>query len=354
MLRAVIHGDLFVPNAAKIVYDKFMTFSEIIGQDELIAHMQNALRSRKTSHAYMIEGERHAGKMMLAEAFAASLLCEKKGIEPCGQCLSCRQANGRNNPDIRYVTHEKPNLISVEEIRQQVNRDVVMRPYAGTHKIYIIDEAEKMNESAQNALLKTIEEPPDYVVIMLLSANSERFLDTVRSRCVILPIRPVPDEAIKRHLILKLGLPDYQADICAAFAQGNVGKAELIAADEEFNELRADVVGFLNRVKTVPSYEMMEEVEEIEKKYKDRAEEYLDLLVIWFRDVLLYKSVGAEAKLIYRDDIYLAQIKRFANAASFEGLNDIFTALDGARARLRANVSFRLVMELLFLTMKEV
>ncbi len=330
-----------------------MIFSEIIGQEELVAHLQNALETNQVSHAYMVEGERHTGKMMLAEAFAASLLCEKKGIEPCGQCLSCRQAASHNNPDIRYITHEKPNLISVNDIREQLNKDVYMRPYAGTHKIYIIDEAEKMNEAAQNALLKTIEEPPDYVVIILLSANRENFLDTVRSRCVILPIRPVKDEIIKKHLILKMGLPDYSADIAAAFAQGNVGRAELIAVDEDFNELRSDAVGFINRVRTIPSYEMMEEVEEIEKKYKARAEEYLDLLVIWFRDVLLYKSVGAEGKLIYRDDIYIAQIKRFANSTSFANLNVIFSALDSARARLRANVSFRLVMELLFLTLKE-
>ena len=330
-----------------------MTFSDIIGQDELVWHLQNALASQKISHAYMIEGERHAGKMMLAEAFAASLLCEKKGVEPCGQCLSCRQANSHNNPDIRYVIHERPNLISVDEIRTQVNRDVYMRPYAGTHKVYIIDEAEKMNEAAQNALLKTIEEPPDYVVILLLSANAESFLDTIRSRCVILPLRPVPDEKIRAHLMLKLGIPDYRADVAAAFAQGNVGKAELIAADEEFNELRADAVGILNRLKSVPSYEMMEEVEEIEKKYKSRAEEYLDLLVFWFRDVLLYKSVGEQAKLIYRDDIYLAQIKRYANTLDYANINEIFAALDEARRRYSANVSFRLVMELLFLTIKE-
>ncbi len=330
-----------------------MIFSEIVGQDELVAHLQNALKTGKVSHAYMIEGERHSGKMMLAEAFAASLLCEKKGIEPCGQCRSCHQASTHNNPDIRYIIHEKPNLISVLEIRDQLNQDVYIKPYAGTHKVYIIDEAEKMNEAAQNALLKTIEEPPDYVVIILLSANRESFLDTIRSRCVILPMRPVKDEVIRKHLILKMGLPDYSADISAAFAQGNVGKAEIIAADEDFNELRSDVVSFINRVRTVPSYEMMEEVENIEKKYKTRAEEYLDLLVIWFRDVLLYKSVGAEGKLIYRDDIYLAQIKRFANSTSYESLNAIFSALDNARARLRANVSFRLVMELLFLTMRE-
>lgn len=330
-----------------------MTFSDIIGQDELVSHLQNALASQKCSHAYMIEGERHAGKMMLAEAFAASLLCEKKGIEPCGQCLSCRQAYSHNNPDIRYVLHEKPNLISVDEIRTQVNRDVYLRPYAGTHKVYIIDEAEKMNEAAQNALLKTIEEPPEYVVILLLSANAESFLETIRSRCVILPMRPVPDDKVRAHLMLKLGIPDYQADIAAAFAQGNVGKAELIAADEEFNELRTDAVSFLNRLKSIPSYEMMEEVEQIEKKYKPRAEEYLDLLVFWFRDVLLYKSVGDQAKLIYREDIYLAQIKRFANSLSFSGINEIFEALDEARRRLGANVSFRLVMELLFLAIKD-
>lgn len=97
--------------------------------------------------------------MMLAEAFAMALQCEKHGKEACMECHSCKQALGHNQPDIIYVNHEKPNTISVDDIRTQVNNDIDVKPYSSEHKIYIIDEAEKMNQQAQNALLKTIEEP---------------------------------------------------------------------------------------------------------------------------------------------------------------------------------------------------
>lgn len=102
-----------------------------------------------------------------------------------------------NHPDIIYVTHEKPNVISVDNIRQQVNGDIDIKPYSGEYKIYIIDEAEKMNVQAQNALLKTLEEPPAYAVILLLATRAEAMLQTILSRCVVLNIKPVPEDLIR-------------------------------------------------------------------------------------------------------------------------------------------------------------
>ena len=188
-------------------------------------HLQNAIGMDKVSHAYIINGPDKSGKMMLAEAFAMALQCEKHGKEACMECHSCRQALGHNQPDIIYVNHDKPNTISVDDIRTQVNNDIDVKPYSSEHKIYIIDEAEKMNQQAQNALLKTIEEPPAYAVIMLLTTNADTFLPTILSRCVTLNIKVVPDEKIKKFLMEKYQIPDYQADVCVAFAQGNVGKA---------------------------------------------------------------------------------------------------------------------------------
>ena len=118
-------------------------------------------------------------------------------VEPCMECHSCKQAMTKNQPDIIYVRHEKPNTISVDDIRTQVNNDIVIKPYSSRYKIYIIDEAEKMNEQAQNALLKTIEEPPAYAILILLTTNAAAFLPTILSRCVTLNIKAVPDEKIR-------------------------------------------------------------------------------------------------------------------------------------------------------------
>ena len=133
-------------------------FQDIYGQEAMKEHLQNAIRLGKVSHAYIINGERNSGKEFIARIFARTLQCERGGIEPCGECHSCKQAESGNQPDIIRVTHEKPNSIGVEDIRSQVNNDIVIKPYSSPYKIYIINEGEKMTVQAQNALLKTLEE----------------------------------------------------------------------------------------------------------------------------------------------------------------------------------------------------
>ena len=144
-------------------------FSDIVGQEELKQHIRNAIEMDKVSHAYIINGERNAGKEFIARLFAMTLQCEKGGTEPCGECHSCKQAISRNQPDIIYVSHEKPNTIGVEDIRGQINNDIGIKPYSSPRKIYIMNEGEKMTPQAQNALLKTLEEPPAYAVILVLT-----------------------------------------------------------------------------------------------------------------------------------------------------------------------------------------
>ena len=124
------------------------TFHDIIGQEQIKEHLQNAISAKKISHAYIINGEKSSGKEFIARVFAMTLQCEKGGTEPCQECHSCKQALSDNQPDIIYVSHEKPNTISVDDIRTQLNNDIVIKPYSSKHKIYIVDEAEKMNQQA--------------------------------------------------------------------------------------------------------------------------------------------------------------------------------------------------------------
>lgn len=338
-------------------------FSDILGHEQIILHLQNAIAMDKVSHAYILNGPDKSGKMMLAEAFAQALLCERldedevvssgkpaNEIEPCKECHSCKQVMSRNQPDIVYVQHEKPNTISVDDIRAQVNNDIVIKPYSSRRKIYIIDEAEKMNVQAQNALLKTIEEPPAYAVLLLLTTNAATFLPTILSRCVSLNIKVVPDEKIKKFLMSHYQVPDYQADICVAFAQGNVGKAIQLASSEDFNGLKASALQLIKRLGDIDLYEMGEAVKQI-SQYKLEIGDYFDLMMIWYRDVLLYKATKEVNDLIFKDEVY--DIKRQAEKSSYNGIETILKALAKAQVRLNANVNFDLVIELLLLTIKE-
>lgn len=325
-------------------------FADIIGHEQVIQHLQNAISFDKVSHAYMMEGEDGMGKNMLASAFAETLQCREGGVEPCMNCVSCKQAATGNQPDIIRITHEKPGSIGVEDIREQLCGDILIRPYSSPYKVYIVDEAEKMTIQAQNALLKTIEEPPSYGVILLLTSNSGRFLPTILSRCVCLKLKPLPDERIKQYLMEKKQIPDYQAEICAAFARGNLGKACNLAVSESFLAIKEHALHLVKYIKEMDVYEVIDSVKAV-SEFKLEIQDYLDLLMVWYRDVLLFKATRQAGAMIFSDEIH--DIMTYASISSYEGLENILKALEKAKLRINANVNFELAMELLFLTIKE-
>ena len=325
-------------------------FRDVIGHEHLIEHLQSAIAMGKVSHAYIFDGEKGSGKNFLADRFAAALQCSEDGEKPCGTCTSCKQAEGRNHPDIIRITHEKPNTISVDDIRQQLCGDVMIKPYKGPYKIYIVDEAEKLNVQAQNALLKTIEEPPAYAVIILLTSNSESFLPTILSRCVTLHLKPAKDSVVRRYLMEQVKIPDYQADICVAFAQGNIGKARRLALSEEFGQMKEHVIHLVKYIQEMDISELIFSMHKI-TEFKTDISDYLDLLMVWYRDVLLYKATWNPSSIVFSDEIHT--LRKMASKSSYEGIENILKALDKAKLRLSANVNFDLTMELLLLTMKE-
>lgn len=325
-------------------------FDHIIGHSDVVEHLKNAMKMDKVSHAYIFNGEKGCGKKTLAREFAKALQCQGEGERPCGQCQSCRQADGHNQPDIIEVSHDKPNTIGVDDIREQVVGDVQVRPYSSPYKVYIIPEAEKMNQQAQNALLKTIEEPPAYAVILLLTTNAEAFLQTIRSRCVMLDIKPVSDEKIREFLMKKRQVPDYKAEVCAAFARGNVGRAVALASSERFNDLKDVTVSLLRRLGNIRRYDILQEIKPL-NDFKDDIREFFDLVLFWYRDVLLYKAAGSEEQLIFREQAL--EIRRQAEKSTYHGLQQILEAIETADRRIRANVNFDLTMELLAMTIKE-
>ena len=344
-------------------------FSEIIGQKAIIEHLQNALRTGSISHAYMISGDAGSGRRTIASIFAAAMQCadlqeepaspeesaspEKPAsseppvfLEPCGKCLSCLQAESGNQPDIITITHAKPNSIGVDEIRR-MRADLQIKPYAGPHKIYIIPDAEKLTVPAQNALLKTLEEPPEYAVILLIADGTSAFLPTVLSRCVILQTRAVEEAQIARFLQQQKSLPPDQAQVLARFAGGNPGRALLLMDDREFLELRDRTVDFLAHIAKADAVQISEFAAGIDPS---RREAVLTFVLMWFRDILLYLSVQNSESLIFQEDIQY--IIEAADLLGFEQLGVILDEIDTASRRLRSNVAADAVFEVLFLKIR--
>ena len=325
------------------------TFKDVVGHESIIGHFRSSIEQGKVAHAYLIHGEKGTGKKMLAGLFAKTLECEAGGTDPCGTCRSCVQCDSGNQPDIIWVTHEKPTVISVDDIREQVNKDIIVRPYSSRYKVYIIPEAELMNPQAQNALLKTIEEPPEYAVFMLLTNNIDKMQPTIISRCITLNLKPVGELDMMEYLS-GMGVPAAKAKFCVGFAFGNLGKAVRLATSEEYNEIKQDCVQILKNINHMEVYELIDAVKKM-SKYKLDIYDYIDLMMMWYRDILMLKVSGSPDKLLFKEEY--STLKQQANYISYEGIENVLEALDKVKVRLEANVNFDIAMELLLLTIKE-
>lgn len=363
-------------------------FSEIIGQKAIKDHIYNALRTGSVSHAYILNGDAGSGRKTLAYTFAAALQCEdlqeesvagvgtaaaagtaaageataagaaaasagsapaaepQHYLEPCGRCLSCIQAESRNHPDIITVAHEKPASISVGEIRR-MRADVQIKPYSSARKIYIIPDAEKLTIQAQNALLKTLEEPPEYAVIILIADGVANFLPTVLSRCVVLQMRAVEEAQIAAFLERRQNIAPEQSQVLARFAGGNPGKALQLTEDQAFMELRDQAVDFLAHIGRADVMQISEFASGVDQARRD---DLLELVLMWYRDILLYHSTRDSDHLIFQED--LQYIIEAADTLSYEQLGAIIDQTDLASRRLKSNVAADAVLEMMFLNIR--
>lgn len=325
------------------------SFTEIVGHEQIKEHMQAAIRDKKPFHAYLFQGEEGVGKEALARTFAAGLQCQSESADkPCKECVSCRQMESGNQPDVIWVTREKASL-GVDEIREQLCNTMDIKPFSSPYKIYLVPEAEKMTEAAQNALLKTIEEPPEYGIVILMTSNISALLPTIQSRCLTMEFRPLSTAVVESYVKEHCQVPDYQARASAAFAQGNLGKAMRYAKSEDFIERKDHIISLLRHVEQMDLSEMLAVIKDLGTR-KDEVRDYIDLMVLWYRDVLLFKATKDINQLLFQDEA--SYISREASYRSYEKIEEILQAFEKAKVRLRANVNFDITMELMLLTLK--
>lgn len=172
-------------------------FNKIIGNDEIQNLLKQAIKNNRTSHSYLFVGTEGIGKKQIAKEFAKALLCLNND-KYCNTCKSCIEFDDNNNPDF-VILEPDENSIKIEQIRE-IQRKVVEKPIISNQKVYIIDNSDKMTTEAQNCLLKTLEEPPKYITIILIGTNENAFLSTIKSRCTILRFKDIPQHKIEEYL----------------------------------------------------------------------------------------------------------------------------------------------------------
>lgn len=323
-------------------------FSEITGNEQIIKSMKSAIKNSMVSHAYIINGPEGCGKKLLASAFAKTLFCEEGGTDACGHCTSCKTFENGNNPDMIYVYPTKTKALSVDDVRQQITSTVNIKPYNHKYKIYMIPNADTLTVAAQNSLLKTLEEPPEYVVFLLLAKNMNQFLETILSRCVTFGIKPISLDKVKNYLITNGIADESSAGILAEYSQGSIGEAIKFAQSESFGELRKKISDILKDISRLSYFELTQQAKALEE-FKDLTD-ITDMIFIWYRDVLVYKTTGNESNIIEKD--LIAAIKNEAERASFEGLYKIPNIIMETKKQIRQNVNFVFAFEMLFINIK--
>ncbi len=325
------------------------TFEEILGNEYIIKNIQNAIVNKKISHAYIIDGIKGSGKKLFANTLAKTLQCENNGITPCCNCISCQTFDSNNHTDTIYVKSTKTKSIGVDDIREQIINVVDIKPYKYKYKIFIIDEADTMTVQAQNAILKTLEEPPSYVIFLLISTNFKNFLDTFISRCVLLRINSLSENIIENYLINNCNISKDKALIYSVFSQGSIGLAKELATEKSFTQIRETMIQYIINIKNKNIIELFENAKEF-NDYKD--DNVLDIWYTWYRDLLMAKNIDTEKYIIQRDILDL--IKQEASLINYNDIFKIIDIIENTKNQIRLNANFQLAIEIMLLKIKEI
>lgn len=334
---------------------KMYDFRSVVGNEKIIKSLRLAIEHGRVSHACIFEGQRGSGKSLIAKAFAKTLLCEEGKSVPCNNCISCRQFESGNHPDVVYVERGKNDKgtqeieIKVGTIREKITQDVDIKPYSSRYKVFIIKDADMMNVAAQNAFLKTLEEPPEYAVFLLLAENPSKMLPTVLSRCQRFRTDNIPSDKIKAYLI-KNGIAENQASAASLFARGSIGIGMEIGSSEDFSSMRFDAVNRCIRLMEADLIELYRITAEMDV-YKDNIYSYLDIVYLLYRDCLVYKSTGSMDRVIQQD--MAESITRLSKLTGLKRLIRGCSLISEASDNLRRHGDFQLVIENLFFKLKE-
>lgn len=321
-------------------------FKEIIGHDIIKQYFKKSMMADKVSHSYIFEGPYGVGKRMMAIELAKVLLCENE-YKPCGTCKSCKMVEAGTHPDINSVKKDTK-VTKIDTVREQVIKFMDIKPYVGKYKIVIVEEADTLTIEGQNAMLKTIEEPPAYGIIILVTQNLASLLPTIKSRCIHIRFSPLAPDHIK-HYLLNHHVPEQKVGVYTQFCEGSIGKAKLLMEDEHFFELRKESIHYLNQLNKANLIEMYGLVKVICDQ-KEALTQILDFWELWYRDLAIAKSVSTD-NFYYLD--YKSQLLDIAQKLTYNKISLNLEQIRQAKQAIGQNVNTTLIIENLLLKLKE-
>ncbi|MGB2693936.1 MAG: DNA polymerase III subunit delta' [Dehalococcoidia bacterium] len=334
---------------------------EIIGQARALAVLRRAVEDEgRLSHAYLFVGPEHVGKATVARRFAQALNCVSEGERPCGECRSCRLIAEDKHPDVEWLRvgglcdesehkdHESSRDIRICQVRR-LERVVSRTAFEARYRVIVVDPADALTTEAANAFLKTLEEPPSQVVLVLVTAREEALLETVRSRCRRVAFDGVPREAIASALRERWGAEPAQAERLARLSGGRLGWAVAALTDEKLLEEREEVVEDIESLLAGGYSERFAYAAELAGRYSrnpDAVRATLELWRDWWRDVLL---VAAGKHELVADPQRLDTLRSYAAQYGVQGALQALAAVSEGREHLEERANPTLALEAMLL-----
>ncbi len=326
-----------------------MSFKDIIGQEKAINILLKSFKEDKISPSYIFIGSEGVGKRFTAIEFAKTINCLyiNNNLEACEICNICNKINKQCCPDLKIIEPIKDS-IRIEQIRE-LSREIYLKPFENRKKIYIIDHVDKMTIEASNCLLKTIEEPPDYAMLILICMNTDSILPTIISRCQLIKFRLIDSSKIRKMLLNKIDLEESKAELVSKLAQGSIGRAFKLISDKEYFDRREKLLGYLTRI--IPGKYDSNFFINIEKILTEISEmdEILEIILLWYRDILVVKESEDKKYIVNSDKVEV--LKEKSKVYSQKMLIDILDYIEQIQEFIKKNINRRLVSERLYLKM---
>lgn len=323
-------------------------FSHIVGNQDAKTYFKKAVQNKHLAHSYIFEGPHGVGKNTFAVELAKFVLCEnKEGDRPCNECTSCHLINAGNHPDVIQIEKDTK-VTKIDNIRENLVREMDIKPYRSDYKFIIIKSADSINIQGQNAILKTIEEPPAYGIILLVCENIASLLPTIKSRCIMVRFNPITDEEMKNYLS-KEGITGVHQEIYTHLAGGSIGAAKEMINNENYMILRRESIEFLERLQKGKVIELYDLVKEITDRKED-LEQILNFWLLWYRDLLIVKLTDNHS-LYYED--YKGQLLDMSSKLTYNKLSQNLKFIKTALLDIKQNIYSTFVIENLLLQLKE-